>query len=303
MKSTAIRLAVRGGLLAGLFAAALWFASTGRAAQEQVLLPEESAAKANQIMQQAIQALGGDAYLNVRDSTCTGKLTQFDHNGELTGYERFIDYSEPPAKDRIENLPQRNLIDVFNGDKGWTMDRGGVSEEPPRQVIDFQQNVAKSLDNILRHRIHEPGIEIRYTGRDVVDLRQVDWVQLIDADNRTIRIAFDTGTHLPVRLTVESRDPITRMTATETEYYSLFFPSKGVQTPKQITRERNERKVYQVFFDGCDYNTGLQDSLFTKQSLDDAYAKLPNKEKYKDSKKKGKSKSGDSGNSDTPDKQ
>jgi hypothetical protein len=251
-----------------------------------VLMPDQSEAKAKQIMQAAVQALGGAAFLNVHDVTCTGNLGQFDHAGQLTGFEKFIDYAEPPSKDRTENLPQRNEIDVFNGDQGWVLDRGGVSEEPATQVAVFQEDVKKDLYDILRHRINEPGMEIRYDGQDIVDLKQVDWVELVDSENRTIRIAFDRATHLPVRKTVQSRDPKLRMTSNEVEYYSLYYEVNGIETPKQITRERNNMKVYQVFFDKCEYNTGLDDAMFTKQALDDRWAKMPNKEKYHDKKSK-----------------
>jgi hypothetical protein len=273
-----------------------------RAAAQDVLMPDQSAAKAKQIMKDAVAALGGAAYMNVRDVTCTGHLGQFDHSGELTGYEKFIDYAMPPLKDRTENLPQRNEIDVFNGDAGWNLDRGGVSAEPAGQVAQFQEDSKKDLDNILRHRVDEPEMVIRYTGQDIVDLKQVDWVQLIDSDNRTIRIAFDRSSHLPLRKTVESRDPKTRLTTHEAEYYSLYFLVAGVQTPKQITRERNNMKVFQVFYDECNYNTGLQESLFTKQSLDDRWAKMPNKDKYRDKKKKNDKSKDKDDDSDAADK-
>jgi hypothetical protein len=289
-------------LFGALLIAAVACAPPPRASAQDVLLPDQSAAKAKQIIKEAIDALGGATYMNVHDVTCTGHLGQFDHSGELTGYEKFIDYAEPPLKDRTENLPQRNEIDVFNGDAGWNLDRGGVSPEPAGQVAQFQEDIKKDLDNILRHRVDEPGMVIRYDGQDIVDLKQVDWVQLIDSDNRTIRIAFDRSTHLPIRKTVESRDPKTRLTTHDVEYYSLFFLEDGVQTPKQITRERNNMKVFQVFFDKCDYNTGLQDALFTKQSLDDRWAKMPNKDKYHDKKKKNDKDKDKDDSSDSDDK-
>ena len=101
-----------------------------RAAQEAaVLMPEQSEAKAKQILQQATEALGGSAYLNMRDMTCTGRAEPVRTFGRA---ERLRNRSsitlEPPTKDRTENLPQRNIIEVYNGDKGWTLDRGGVSE-------------------------------------------------------------------------------------------------------------------------------------------------------------------------------
>lgn len=269
-------------IFAALLTGTLCLAPTRRvnAQDSQVLLPEQSTAKAKQIMQQAIDALGGKTFLNVHDVTCTGNLTQFDHSGQLSGFEKFIDYSQPPSKDRTENLPKRNEIDVFNGDRGWNLDRGGVSPEPASVIAQHQDDVEKSLNNILRNRMNESDMDISYAGQDIVDLKQVDWVQLMDPQDRTIRIAFDRTTHLPVQKIVESRDPRLHVNMTEVEYYSLYYDADGVQTPKQISRERNDIKVYQVFFDKCEYNTGLQDSLFTKQSLDERWAKMPNKDKY-----------------------
>jgi hypothetical protein len=274
-------------ILAVLFLAAICFAVALRAAAQDsaVMMPEQSAAKAKQLLQQAIEALGGSAYLNVRDARCTGRLGQFDHSGELTGFGQFVDYTQPPFRDRQENLPKRNIIEVFNGKKGWVLDRGGVADAPEADLADFQDTIRKDLDNILRHRIHEPGMIFRYGGRDVVDLKEVDWVELVDADNRTIRIALARDTHLPIRKVVETRDPRTQTKSEELEYYSNYHPIDGIETALQITRVRNGIKIFQVFFDKCEYNTGLSDSLFTKESLDERWAKIGKKDKHKDKKK------------------
>lgn len=251
-------------------------------AQDQettVLMPEQSAAKAKELMRRAADALGGTAYLNVHDATCSARLSQFGHSGELNGYAKIIDYSIVPDKDRTENIPKRNLITVINGDKGWELDRGGVSDAPITTISQFEDDQKKDIDNILRNRINEKDMIFRYTGTDIVDLRPVDWVELVDSDNRTIRIAFSQATHLPVRKVVTTRDPNTRLRSEEMEYYSNYQPMGGVQTPLQITRERNNIKVYQVFFDRCEYNTGLSPSLFTKESLNERWAKIGKKQK------------------------
>lgn len=262
-------------LLSILFTGAwLEFSPSAFAQNPQDMMPEESAAKAKEILQQAIQALGGTAYLNLRDATCEGRLSQFGHAGELNGFEKFVDYTIPPFKDRTENLPKRNIITVMNGDKGWTLDRGGVSDASGADVAHFEEDIKKDMDYILRSRIKEPNMIFRYAGPDIVDLKQVDWVELVDSDNRTIRIAISQSTHLPVRKIVDTRDANTRMKTGEVEYYSNYHPLNGIQTPFQITRERNQIKIYQVFFDKCEYNTNLSDSLFTKQSLDERWEKV-----------------------------
>jgi hypothetical protein len=303
-----LRLNWRGILSVAVLAGACLAGATSAAAQDdQFLMPEQSAAKARQILDQAVEALGGNAYLNVHDVTCTGRLGQFDHAGEVTGFGKFIDYSQPPFKERQENLPKKNIIQVYNGDKGWDLDRGGVSDAPKADVTDFKEEVQKDLDYILRQRSHEPGMVLRYAGPDVVDLKQAEWVEMVDSDNRTIRIAFADNTHLPIRKTVETRDPRMQRKTEEVEYYSNYHPIDGVQTPFQITRERNQIKIFQVFFDKCEYNTSVSDALFTKESLDQRWAQIPNRDKVADKKEtdrlKDKQKDDqDSGNSGSTDK-
>jgi hypothetical protein len=226
-------------VLALLLACACLAASPRVRAQDDntVLLPEQSAAKAKAILQQAIDAL------------------------------------------RTENLPKRNIISVVNGDKGWQLDRGGVSESTITDLATNQEDTKKDIDNILRHRIHESGMIFRYGGLDVVDYQESDWVELVDSDNRTFRIAIARTTHLPVRKVVDTRNANTRMRNEEIEYYSNYRPIDGIQTPYQITRERNGIKVYQVFFDKYEYNTNVPDSYFTKESLEERWAKVGKKEK------------------------
>ncbi|MGB0035679.1 MAG: hypothetical protein WBP79_09415 [Candidatus Acidiferrales bacterium] len=289
-----MRISRRKSWIAVLLAGVSLAGASQAAAQEQettVLMPEQSAAKAKQLLQQAIEALGGKAYLGVRDVTCKGRLSQFGHSGALSGFETFEDYAIPPDKDRNENLPKRNLIEVFNGDKGWVLDRGGVSDAPADTLAQVREDTKKDIDNILRNRMKEPGMIFRYAGTDVVDLKEVDWVELVDNDNRTIRIALAKATHLPIRKTVITRDPNTRLRSEEIEYYSNYHPIDGVMTPFQITRERNGMKVYQVFFDKCDYNTNISDSLFTRESLDERWQKVGKKQINK----KNKSNSSSSG--------
>jgi len=248
-------------------------------AQEDVLTPDQSSAKAKQIVQQAIAGLGGPAYLNVKDITVEAKLGQFDHSGQLRGYAKIIDIAIPPDKDRTENLPKRNIIEVRNGDKGWDLDRGGVSEATITDMATSQEDTKKDIDNILRHRIHEAGMIFRYGGLDVVDYEECDWVELVDSENRTFRVAISRSSHLPIRKVVDTRDANTRMRSEEIEYYSNYHPIDGIQSPFQITRERNGIKIYQVFFDKFEYNTGVSPELFTKESLDERWEKVGKKEK------------------------
>src|ERR1700693_3889509 len=72
------------------------------AGQTQEMLPDESAAKGRQVVQQVVAALGGQAYLNVRDTQCDGREAQFGTAGALKGFTLFRDVWLLPDKNRVE---------------------------------------------------------------------------------------------------------------------------------------------------------------------------------------------------------
>jgi hypothetical protein len=259
-----------------------------------VLTPQKSAQRARQLIQEAIQALGGQGYLNVRDQTCVAQVSFFGHSGALDNYEKIYDYSIEPDKERIEYSSKRNIIDVFNGKHGWTLDHGGVSDASPEALADYQAGLHRDINYLFRHRLNEPGLIFRYAGPDVVDLKQVQWVEIVDEQDQTTRIALDLFSHLPIRAVYITRDPVTRERNEEVEYFSNYQPVQGVETPFQDTRVRNGQKTFQAFIAHCSYNTGLEPSLFTKEALEQRWAKLGGKkteEKRKKEKDKGQGRS------------
>lgn len=245
----------------------------------ETLMPEQSAAKAKALLQQAITAMGGQAYLSVRDAVCTGRGALFGHSGDLTGYTRFRELTKLPDKDRTEYAKKGNIIDIYNGNQGWSMDRGGVQEASAAAIEEYQEGLKKDIDQLLRFRMNEEGMSFRYGGSDIVDLKQVEWVEIVDRDRRTLRIALDSSTHLPLRVVVTTRNPTTRERDEEITYFSNYHSEQGAQTPFQVTRERNGFKVYQVFLTGCQYNTGLSDELFTRASLEKRFSEVSKKKK------------------------
>jgi len=251
------------------------------------LLPEQSAAKAKQILQQLTDALGGSGYLNVRESDCEGRLARFGHNGELAGFTNFKEYWRYPDKSRTDYYKKAVVINTYNGDQGWTLDRGGVSELPAPAVADFQELTKKDINNLLRLRVKEPGMVFRYGGQDIVDLKTVDWVEITDQEQRTFRLAVDRSSHFFVRTMVITEDESTRERSTETNIYSNFQPMDGVRTPLQITGDRDGRRISQVFFSSCKYNPGFPEDFFSKAALEKRFSEVGGK-KYKEEKKKEK---------------
>jgi hypothetical protein len=265
----------------------LFSAPRADAQNPDTMMPEQSAAKAKQILQQLTDALGGAGYLEVRESACEGRLAQFGHNGELVGYTNFKDYWRYPDKNRTDRSKKGVIIDLYNGDRGWTLDRGGVSELPAPAVADFQELAKKDINNLLRLRVKEPGMVFRYGGQDVVDLKTVDWVEITDPEQRKFRLAVDRSSHFFVRTMIITEDEASHERSSETSIYSNFQLMDGVRTPLQITSDHDGRRISQVFFTSCKYNPGFPGDFFTKAALEKRFSEVGSK-KYKEEKKKEK---------------
>ena len=265
-------------ILAGLVISL--FVSAGRAQNPDDLMPAASAAKAKAILQQAIDGLGGAAYLNVHNSECTGRLAQFQHSGEIGGYIAGHEYREMPDKFRMEYDPKAIIVNIYAGDKGWSLDRSGVSELPAEDIADYREQLRMQMGNVLRNRLNDSGLFFRYGGRDVVDLKEADWVEIGD-QGRTLRIAVGRNDHLPIRSVLLARDPKTGEKTERSTYYTTYHPIDGIQTPFRESRFLNGRQVYQVFWETCAYNVDLPANYFTRASLDERFGQERGKKKKK----------------------
>jgi hypothetical protein len=272
---------------------------------EQELMPEQSAAKAKAVLQQVIAKLGGSAYLNVRDSDCEGRVAQFGSSGDLSGFTPFRDLWLLPAKNRVEYISKGEhtvlafligadglnitnggvLVTVFDGEQAWLLDKSGVTAQPDDVTKNFAEQIKSGMNIMLRSRMNEDGVELRYAGTDLLDLKEVEWIEFSDRDHRALRLAVEKSTHLPIRWVVEKRDPDTRERTEIATSYTQFISVDGVLTPLSITRAQNGRRVSQTYLTSCKFNSNLSPQLFTRASLDQQASEVA-KKGYKNTKDK-----------------
>ena len=289
-----MRLALHTAVLAGLACgiAAAPGPAPARAQDTAVLAPEASAAKAREIIQRAIQAMGGPAYLGVKDMTRIGRYTAFEHSGETRGTVRITDMVKLPDKERIEytfkmyygvdapiplifvDIPYpisktKSSFEVHNGDEGWVLGSGGTIHMEADALARMRLARKKDIHLLFRTRLNDPTLSFRYTGQEVVDLKWVEGIEITDAERFTTRIAFDHSTHLPLRSIFLYRDPDYDNQPTEDrDSYSLYHLIQGVVTAFQISHEHNGYRTSQMFYEEVKYNTGLDDSMFTRDALE-----------------------------------
>ena len=284
-----------------LAAGVLVLASGTRAQNPDTIAPEENTAMAKRVVNQTIQAMGGQAYLGMNERQCDGRRALIGHNGELSGYIGLKDSWQYPDKQRTDYVAHsRNtllgyligvqdldithggtVITLFSGDQGWMMDRGGVSEMPVTSVSQFQDAVKQNVDNLLRIRVKDPETQFRWAGLGTVDLHPVDFVEITDSSGLMTKISVDKSTHLVVRSVVVTQDEELNQPREDVAIYSNYQPKSGVEMPMQITRERDGRRLMQVFYDTCQPNPSLPPDFFTRQGLDKKFRETGGKKASK----------------------
>ena len=223
--------------------------------------------KAKQILDDMIRALGGEAYLTMQDMTVEGRTYAF-YQGRPKGlgalYWRFW---QAPDKDRYEFTKQRDVIDLFVGDKAYETTYKGTVSLDPKQLSDYLRRREHSLDWVVRNWLPAPGTTILYDGTAIVEQDLVDKVTVLTANNDSVSIAVNPRTHLPVRTSYSYRDPIDRQFDEEAEVYSNYKMVQGINTPYATVRMENGEMSNQRFVNKVSYNTGVAATLFEPKGL------------------------------------
>jgi hypothetical protein len=214
-----------------------------------------------------IRALGGEAYLNLRDMSVEGRGYAFYHGRPSGLGVLFWRFWQWPDKERVEITKQRDIIDLYIGDKGYETTYKGTVTLDPKQLSDYLRRRDHSLEVVVRGWLPAQGTMILYEGTVIVEQNLADKVTVLNASNDSVTIAVDPRTHLPVRKTYSYRDPIDRQFDEEAEIFSNYKTVQGIATPYSTVRMENGEMSSQRFVDKVSYNNGLDASMFEPKGL------------------------------------
>jgi hypothetical protein len=262
-----------------IFLASLSFgqtnASAPAASTQSIPVDQENARKAKALLNQMIDALGGNAYLNVEDISQEGRSYGF-HLGQSEGvgtlFWRFYKF---PDKDRVELTKKRDVAYVYRGDQGFEITYKGTRADDPKAVSDYLRRREYSLDWVIRKWLLQPGIALFYEGHTIAAQKDAEKVTIMDSNNRSVTLCIDSNTHLPVKKTYSWRDPTDKERNVEDEVYDNYRPVQGIMTPFSITRFYNGDMSNQRFMNSVSYNKGLPDSMFAADVTYDPYKTAP----------------------------
>ncbi|HWP45083.1 MAG TPA: hypothetical protein VNO14_17705 [Blastocatellia bacterium] len=239
-------------------------ALAGRAhpAQEQ---EENDPARAQALIEGAIKARGGAAYLGVRRIVSQGQYTQFEKG--VSGLpQSFIDYIVYPDRERTEfGKGDHKFIQTNSGDSGWIYDapQKMIRDQTDEQIKNFQQGIRHDLDNLLRLSWKEPGAKLVYLGRREAWRNTFSEAIRIDfADGNSVTLHFDTRSKLP--LMTEYKSVVEDKTTDNQIRYFRWVDFNGIKFPTIQDFYREGQQTARVAYDSVQFNEEVPEKLFEK---------------------------------------
>ncbi|HXM45442.1 MAG TPA: hypothetical protein VN924_29665 [Bryobacteraceae bacterium] len=244
---------------------------------------ETSQLKGRRIVDEALAALGGQAFLNMQNRVETGRIYS-SYNDKVNGmavdalYTKYLprpDQAEPgslgvrvrDARGRkpedIEGKRQDDVILYMDG-AGYEVTFRGARPLSDITVQQFKTATLHNIFYILRQRLGEPGIVFDSRGADFFENRPVEVVDITDANNETVTVYFDQLSKLPSRQVYFRRDPIDNSKLEEATLFNKYRDvGGGVMWPFSVRNERNGEKVFERYSESVEINQDFKESMFT----------------------------------------
>jgi hypothetical protein len=233
---------------------------------QPIPLDQENARLARALLDQAIQALGGQAYLSVHDMEFQGRTYSFYHGRSTSNGVLFWRFVEYPDKERIEVTPQRDVAVIYVGNKGYEITYKGPHALKKEDLEDYLRRRTVSLETVLRTWPNDPGVAFFYDGNSLAGNLPAQRITLINSKNEAVTLYFDPDTHLPIKKTYKWRDPVDKDRNVEEEIFDDYRSVQGIMTAYNFTRYYNGDMQNQRFISAVHYDAGLDEAMFDPNS-------------------------------------
>jgi hypothetical protein len=241
-------------------------ASGAATANADVPVDQENQRKAKALLEQAIQALGGQAYLTIRNKELQGRGFSFHHGRPSGSGAVFWSFFEFPDKERVELTKERDIAQIFTGDRGFEVTYKGAHPIEEKDLTPYLRRRRFSLDTLLRNWVNDPKVALFYEGYAVAAEKPAVQVTLINGMDEAVTLYFDADTHLPLKKSFRWRDPVDKQPNFEEEIYDNYRPVQGIMTPYSLTRYFNGDMANQRFINSVTYNETLNLAMFDPHS-------------------------------------
>ena len=222
----------------------------------------KNAKQARAVLDAMVQALGGDAWLNMKNQERQGQVAAFFHGKPSGGTTEYFEFHQWPDHDRIEYTKHRDVVQFYQGRTGEEVTFKGKAPLPQEQVDDWLRRRDHSIETAIKVWLKDPQTILLYEGQKMAERHLADQVTLISSSNEAVTIQTDTQTHLPLRRSFEWRDPLYKDKNLDAEEYDDYHVMEGFPTPFTITRFKNDDQIRQYFIVHVKYNQDLPPDLW-----------------------------------------
>jgi hypothetical protein len=216
-----------------------------------------NAQQARAALEAMIQAMGGQAWLNIKNRYQHGTIAGFYHGVPNPGTLEIFDFHSWPDSDRIDATKHRDVVTYYVGRQGWELTYQGKRTVPQEQLDDFLRRRDHSIETVLKLWLNDPKTILVYEGQRLASRHLADQVTLISAENEAVTIFIEAQTHLPLKREFKWRDPLYKDLNTDAEEYDDYHDMGGIPTPLRITRYKNDEIIRQFYLDKVEYNQDL----------------------------------------------
>lgn len=227
---------------------------------------QKNSQKARALLELAIQALGGPAFLNIHDREEEGRTYSFHHGQPTSNGVVFWRFTEYPDKERIEVTKQRDVAYLYVGNKGYELTYKGPHAVEKQDLEDYLRRRRFSLETLLREWTKDPKVALFYDGNALAGNLPTEQITLINSKDEAVQLFLDPQTHLPLKKSYSWRDPVDRERNVEEEIYDNYRLVQGVMTAYGFTRYFNGDMQTQRFVNAAHYNTVLNPAMFDPDS-------------------------------------
>jgi hypothetical protein len=222
--------------------------------------------KADKILQRAIGAMGGSAYLNVRSSIGRGLFTPF-REGVSGLPASFVDYIIYPDKERTEfRGGGLKVIQTNTGETGWIYDGAAktLKDMTPKQIADFKMAMRTNVDNLLRGVWRKEGAQVAYAGRRKAGLaKRNEALRVTYPDGFIVEFEFSAQDGLPAKILYKRTNSDGEEIAEE-DRLAQFVNTNGISSPFVIDHYIAGIQTSRINYQSIEFNTALADTLFAR---------------------------------------
>ena len=249
-------------------------------AQAQTAPPviSEAMRRGREIIDQAVQALGGERFLALETVVERGRMFSF-YRQDISGMARatlFTKYAPAPEKPDIGTLYQlerqsfgtmkkkkkEDWSVLFNGEDGWEITYRGARPLSQEDLRNHRTSRQMDIFYVLLRRLNEEGLVFDYRQRVIIDNKPLYEVDITDAKNRVLKVYFHYSSYLPFRQEYEDRDKFGLPHKHLTIYDKFRDAGGGVKLPWVIQRFKDGEKTFSMFAESVEANPKLDAKTF-----------------------------------------